>query len=55
MKLMVISACLILSFLILFVSLSTFKQTKSDKVVWFVFDAYAIGLLYVAIKIIFGV
>lgn len=55
MKLMVISACLILAFLILFVSLSTFKQPKSDKVVWFVFDTYAIGLLYVAIKIIFGV
>lgn len=52
---MIISACLILAAIILYASLNTFRATKIDKFVWFVFDTYAVGLLYVAIKIIFGV
>lgn len=38
-----------------FNSVCKFINVQADKVVWFVFDTYAIGLLYVAIKIIFGV
>lgn len=51
LKLMVISACLLLAILIFVAGHKTYKKGKADKVVWFIFDAYAIALIYTVIKI----
>ena len=52
LKLMVISACLLLSILIFVAGHKTYKKEKADKVVWFIFDVYAIALIYTVIKIL---
>ncbi|WP_176723573.1 hypothetical protein [Streptococcus agalactiae] len=55
MKFLAISACLILGFFIIYVSMGTYKEKASDKIAWIIMDGYAISLIYVAIKLIFGV
>lgn len=52
LKLMVISACLLLSILIFVAGRKTYKEGRADKVVWFIFDVYAIALIYTVIKIL---
>lgn len=52
LKFMVISACLLLAILIFVTSSKTYKEGKADTVVWFIFDAYAIALIYTVIKIL---
>nr|WP_220107408.1 hypothetical protein [Streptococcus oralis]MBW8203906.1 hypothetical protein [Streptococcus oralis] len=52
LKLMVISACLLLSILIFVAGHKTYKKGKADKVGWFIFDTYAIALIYTVIKIL---
>lgn len=52
LKLMVISACLLLAILIFVAGHKTYKKGKAGKVVWFIFDAYAIALIYTVIKIL---
>lgn len=52
LKLMVISACLLLAILIFVAGRKTYKKEKADKVVWFIFDVYAIALIYTVIKIL---
>lgn len=52
LKLMVISACLLLAILIFVAGHKTYKKGKVDKVVWFFFDVYAIALIYTVIKIL---
>nr|DAK32458.1 MAG TPA: hypothetical protein [Caudoviricetes sp.] len=52
LKLMVISACLLLAILIFVAGHKTYKKGKADKVVWFIFDVYAIALIYTVIKIL---
>lgn len=42
LKLMVISACLLLAILIFVAGHRTYKKGKADKVVWFIFDTYTI-------------
>ncbi|MGT2774985.1 hypothetical protein ACVRZG_02735 [Streptococcus hyovaginalis] len=54
LKLMVISACLLLAILIFVTSSKTYKEDKSATIAWFIADAYAIGLIYTAIKILIG-
>lgn len=52
LKLMVISACLLLAILIFVAGHKTYKEGRADNVVWFIFDAYAIALIYTVIKIL---
>lgn len=52
LKLMVISACLLLAILIFVAGHKTYKEGRADKVVWFILDAYAIALIYTVIKIL---
>lgn len=52
LKLMVISAYLLLSILIFVAGHKTYKEGRADKVVCFIFDAYAIALIYTVIKIL---
>ena len=52
LKLMVISACLLLSILIFVAGHKTYKEGRADKVVWLIFDAYVIALIYTVIKIL---
>lgn len=52
LKLMVISACLLLAILIFVAGHKTYKEGRVNKVVWFIFDAYAIALIYTVIKIL---
>jgi hypothetical protein len=49
---MVISACLLLAILIFIAGHKTYKEGRADKVVWFIFDVYAIALIYTVIKIL---
>lgn len=51
---MVISACLLLAILIFIAGNKTYKESKADKVVWIIFDAYAIALIFTVIKIFGG-
>lgn len=53
-KFMVVSACILLALSIFLGGSKTFKESTLDKVIWLILDAYAIGLLYIAIKIIGG-
>ncbi|HGI4917841.1 TPA: hypothetical protein ACJS0G_001614 [Streptococcus agalactiae] len=53
-KFMVISACLLLATLIFVTGNKTYKEGKADTVVWLIFDAYAIALIYKVIKILEG-
>lgn len=55
LKLMIISACALLSILIFATGHKTYKESTADKVVWFIIDAYAVGLIYTAIKILMEV
>lgn len=52
LKLMVISACLLLAILIFVAGHKTYKEARVDKVIWFIFDVYAIALIYTVIKIL---
>lgn len=54
LKLMIISACALLSILIFVTGHKTYKESTADKVVWFIFDVYAIALIYTIIKILEG-
>lgn len=54
LKFMVISACLFLAILIFVTGSKTYKEGKADIVVWLIFDAYAIALIYTVIKILEG-
>ncbi|GAA0057891.1 hypothetical protein GE023_005195 [Streptococcus canis] len=54
LKFMVISACLFLAILIFIAGNKTYKESKADKVVWIIFDAYAIALIFTVIKIFGG-
>lgn len=53
-KIMIISACFILSLLIGFAGQDTYKETTIEKIVWLIFYAYAFGLLHVVYKIVVG-
>lgn len=53
-KFMVISACVLLAMLIFYAGSRAYKESTTDKVAWPVVDAYAIGLIYTAIKILGG-
>ena len=52
LKLMVISARLLLAILIFVAGDKTYKEGRADKVVWFIFDVYAIALIYTVTKIL---
>lgn len=53
-KFMVISACVLLAMLIFYAGGKAYKESTTDKVARLVVDAYAIGLIYTAIKILGG-
>lgn len=53
-KFMVVSACVLLAMLIFYAGSRAYKESTTDKVAWLVVDAYAIGLIYTAIKILGG-
>lgn len=52
LKFMTVSACLLLSYLIWAAGRKTFKENTADSIVWFIIDAYAVGLIFTAIKIL---
>lgn len=55
LKAMTISACLLLAGFIWLAGSNTFKETTADKVVRLIIDAYAVGLIYTAVKILMEV